>query len=311
MIQINMNTPATLDSVEDRALARLVESSLFQTYRSAFKLATGFTIELINASDEKACGQPAGDNSFCEQINKGGGCESCRRTHESLLESSGSRARAVECFAGFKEAAVPVRCGDEAVGFLRLGQIIEGSPNEDAFESVAEELKGSHSAAELKKLRTAHGQTPVMESERFVGCVTLLSAFALQLSEEISRIAIEDASSEPEAVSRAKQYVNAHLEDRITLEAVANHVHVSQFYFCKIFKQATGMTLTEFVNRRRVAWAKRKLLDPRARVTEIAYDVGYQSLSQFNRSFLRYAGESPTSFRTRGGTTEALRPAAA
>ena len=69
---IIMSTLTTLDSVEDRALARLAESSLFQTYRSAFKLATGFTIELVHASDADACSRPAGDNSFCEKINKGG-----------------------------------------------------------------------------------------------------------------------------------------------------------------------------------------------------------------------------------------------
>ena len=62
-------------------------------------------------------------------------------------------------------------------------------------------------------------------------------------------------------------------------------------------ERATGMTLTEYVNRRRIEWAKRKLLNPQARVTEVAYDVGYQSLSQFNRSFLKYVGESPSRFR--------------
>jgi AraC-like DNA-binding protein len=72
---------------------------------------------------------------------------------------------------------------------------------------------------------------------------------------------------------------------------------VSSFYFCKIFKKSTGMTLTEYVNRRRIEWAKRKLVNPQARVTEVAYEVGYQSLSQFNRSFLKYVGVSPTRFR--------------
>ena len=47
--------------------------------------------------------------------------------------------------------------------------------------------------------------------------------------------------------------------------------------------------------------AKRRLLDPSERITEIAYDIGYQSLSQFNRSFHRIVGESPTLFRKRMG----------
>ena len=59
------------------------------------------------------------------------------------------------------------------------------------------------------------------------------------------------------------------------------------------------MTFTEYVNRKRVEWAKVALLKPHARVTEVAFAVGYQSLSQFNRSFLKYAGESPTQHRKR------------
>ena len=57
------------------------------------------------------------------------------------------------------------------------------------------------------------------------------------------------------------------------------------------------MTLTEYVNRKRVEMAKRELLKPGAIITETALNVGYQSLSQFNRCFRRYVGEAPTQHR--------------
>ena len=136
-----------------------------------------------------------------------------------------------------------------------------------------------------------------MPVDQYKGAVTLLAAFGLQLSELLSRLIIEDSHSEPDIVTRAKQYVCTHLDEKVNLEDVANRACVSTFYFCKIFKATTGMTLTEYVNRRRVEWAKRKLLNPQARVTEVAFDVGYQSLSQFNRSFLKYAGVSPSRYR--------------
>ena len=63
--------------------------------------------------------------------------------------------------------------------------------------------------------------------------------------------------------------------------------------------RATGLTFTDFVNRARVEKAKRMLMKPAARITEVAYDVGFQSLSHFNRSFRRIADESPTEFRSR------------
>jgi AraC-like DNA-binding protein len=85
----------------------------------------------------------------------------------------------------------------------------------------------------------------------------------------------------------------------MALEEVSRHAGVSPFHFCKVFKRATGMTFTEFVNRARVEQAKRLLLKPQARITEVAYDVGFQSLSQFNRSFRRVTDTSPTEYRAK------------
>ena len=51
------------------------------------------------------------------------------------------------------------------------------------------------------------------------------------------------------------------------------------------------------MNRCRIDWAKRELLKPEARISEIAFLIGYQSLSQFNRSFARIVGLSPTLYR--------------
>jgi len=74
-------------------------------------------------------------------------------------------------------------------------------------------------------------------------------------------------------------------------------MHVSTFYFCKMFKRATGLTFTDYLGRVRVEKAKNLLLNPHLRVSEIAYTVGFQSLTHFNRVFRKLTGESPTDFR--------------
>jgi YesN/AraC family two-component response regulator len=50
-------------------------------------------------------------------------------------------------------------------------------------------------------------------------------------------------------------------------------MHVSTFYFCKIFKKATGLTFTEYLGRVRIEKAKALLLNPHLRISEIAYEV--------------------------------------
>ena len=102
---------------------------------------------------------------------------------------------------------------------------------------------------------------------------------------------------EPPSVTQAKNFVHAHAGERVTLRQTATHVNVSSHYFCKVFKQATGITFTEFVARVRVEKAKGLLSDPRLRITDVADSAGFNSISQFNRVFRRYAGNSPTAYR--------------
>jgi len=300
-------------SAEERAFAKLIDSSLYKTYRAAFLKATGIWITLTPADDEsELASMPASNQTdFCTLLNQGKGCQSCGQLHRSLVSEACDRPKTVHCFAGLRESAVPVWAGKRVLAILRFGQVLSAPPSGEQFAALIERLtsEGWNRAA-VGSLRTAYESISVVGEEQYSGCFTLINAFALHLSEELNRLLISEENQEPPTIAKAKQYVNAHLEDRITLESVAAHIGISPFYFCKLFKQAVGMTLTEFVNRRRVEWAKRKLANPNNRITEVAYDVGYQSLSQFNRSFLRYVGESPSQFRERNRSQGLIKAAA-
>ena len=98
-------------------------------------------------------------------------------------------------------------------------------------------------------------------------------------------------------IRRAKAFISGHYGDPVSLEEMARTVHVSTFYFCKMFKKATGLTFTDYLGRVRVEKAKNLLLNPHLRVSEIAYTVGFRSLTHFSRLFRKLAGESPSGFR--------------
>jgi AraC-like DNA-binding protein len=103
---------------------------------------------------------------------------------------------------------------------------------------------------------------------------------------------------EPAAIARAKDFIQENLTEPLPLALVAKEAGLSESHFCRVFRDSTGLTLTDYVNRRRIEWAKRELLKSGTRVSEIAFLIGYQSLSQFNRSFARVTGKSPTQFRS-------------
>ncbi|MDF1825189.1 MAG: helix-turn-helix domain-containing protein [Verrucomicrobiales bacterium] len=295
-----MNIEETRTLADERIFAKLNDSPFFQTYRKAFMDATGMGLSIIPADDDvQSDGGLFHQSEFCAKLNMnaGGSCAQCQHHRRMLKRELSDRIVTKTCFAGMRESLIPIRSGDRTFAYLITGEVFTTEPGQmpEVLRESFDELPVE--AGERKELKELWQVGRVMTKAQYEGTITLLAAFALQVSELLNRLLIEENNAEPEVVMKAKRYVNAHLEDKISLESVARHVGVSPYYFCKIFKQSAGMTLTEFVNRRRIEWAKRRLLNPQERVTEVAFDVGFQSISQFNRSFLKYVGQSPTRFR--------------
>jgi len=139
----------------------------------------------------------------------------------------------------------------------------------------------------------------VLTVRQYESVVSLLSIFAQHLAALSNQVLVQQATAESPIITRARAYIIEHQSEDLTLHGVAEAVHISAFYFCKLFKQATGLTLTEYLARVRVESVKQMLLNPHMRVSEAAYAAGFQSLSQFNRVFRRIEGESPTIYRDR------------
>jgi AraC-like DNA-binding protein len=129
--------------------------------------------------------------------------------------------------------------------------------------------------------------------------VRLLSFFAEQLSGLTNQIVVERQNAEPPLVQKARDYIDKHKMESLSLGAVAKAAGASVFHFCKVFHKATGLKFTDYVARVRLEDARTKLLNPNRRISEVAYDVGFQSLTQFNRMFKRVFGQSPSEFRKR------------
>ncbi len=277
-------------------------SALFTTYATAFEKLTGLALGLqaAHSQDPTTYANCCAQNRFCQLINGSSACQACQHAHVHILRAARDHVATSQCFAGLSETAVPVKLGKETVAYLRTGQSLTEPPNEAELDALTERLvEQGIPQKKLNDFRKAYQSSTVIPPESYQQIEKLLAIFSLQLSTLFNQLMLEKDRDEPEVVTKAKAYIREHLMDSLSLSTVADAVGVSSFYFCKIFKQATQMTFTEYVNRKRIECAKQALLQPYARITEVAFEVGYQSLSQFNRSFLKYTGESPSAYRKR------------
>jgi YesN/AraC family two-component response regulator len=147
------------------------------------------------------------------------------------------------------------------------------------------------------RLRTAYFATNVVPSKQLDSIIKLLSIFAQHLAMLSNQVVVQHEHSEPPVITRAKEFIHEHQAENLRLGHVAKAVNTSTFYFCKIFKKVTGINFTDYLSRVRIEKSKNLLLNPNLRVSEIAFEVGFQSLTHFNRVFKKILGQSPTEYR--------------
>jgi len=113
----------------------------------------------------------------------------------------------------------------------------------------------------------------------------------------------EAALSDP--VRQAMHYVETHMEEAISLQEVAGHVHLNGSYLSALFKEQCQMTFSEYVARRKLQKAKELLLKTNLPIAEIASRTGYQAVKYFNKVFKEYEGMSPGRYRSMRDGAEA------
>ncbi len=284
----------------DRGLIEaLISSKIFQDYERAFAEATGLPVALRAVESWQLPHHGHRNESpFCALIlETSRACASCLQVQEKLATGAAEHPHTVNCPAGLCDTAVPVRLGDRLIGFLQTGQIFRKTPTRAQFEHTLRLVKDWGVNVEPAKLERAFFNTRVVPNKQHEAVVKLLSIFAQHLSMLSNQVVLQQENVEPPVITRAKEYIQEHQTENLRLGHVAKAVNTSTFYFCKMFKKITGINFTDYLSRVRIEKSKNLLLNPNLRVSEIAFEVGFQSLTHFNRVFKKILGQSPTEYR--------------
>jgi len=291
---------ALRSEAENGELVRaLIGSTIFKEFAGAFTEATGLPLALVPVQYFQLPLKGARNEApFCALMSRQNRtCGECLNAQALAAQATGESPCTTVCYAGLCETAVPVKLGKRLIGFLRTGQVFQRKPSERQFQRVLKLLGSWGTKLDEDVLRTAFFETRVVSREQHASMVKLLTIFAEYLAILSNQTLIQRQNAELPMVARVKGFIREHYAEDLSLSQVAKVANTSPFYFCKLFKRATGLTFTKFLSRVRIEKSRSLLSNPQIRVSEVAYEVGFQSLTHFNRVFQKILGQSPTEWR--------------
>jgi AraC-like DNA-binding protein len=177
--------------------------------------------------------------------------------------------------------------------FLKLneGQAIK--------ELLAKSAKGIRFETDITMVEKLHSLSKMKELSSILSLLSLLQDLTEIPAENLCADSYHNVISKKfeTRINKVCTYIQNHYSESISLKQVSDLVFMSESNFCKFFKKATSTTFSDYLNDLRINEACHLLLYSEDTVSKIAQDCGFESLSYFNRIFLRKKQMSPTVFR--------------
>lgn len=278
-----------------RKLKELLEMKEFQR---DFELMSGMKLAFV---DELGLGDDLDFRAspLCAAMQTSdAGRAMCARTRHSLLAGVGDQPACASCDAGLTEAVVPLNISGIRAGYFLFGGSRTAIPDLHSLQKIRHLLRKNAIQIEDQSLEGLIGKAKEVPPEAMGAYQRMVLLVAKQIALKVTDQLAEPEAIMPQAVLKACGFIRAQaLVSDIQLGVVARHCGVSPGHLSRMFHHSTGLTFREYLAQVRVEHARALLRTTGRNVTEIAYDSGFQSLSQFHRVFLKAFGVSPGKMR--------------
>lgn len=133
-------------------------------------------------------------------------------------------------------------------------------------------------------------------------CTSLMHAVLIRVIQIVNRCLHTDGDvpevEEPNVLGRRiKSYIDQHYREPLTLQRIGEELHISPFYCAHIFKEMSGYSMMQYLNKRRIGEAQTLLINTRMSIVDIAGEVGYDNQSYFSAQFTKNIGLPPGQYR--------------
>jgi AraC-like DNA-binding protein/ligand-binding sensor protein len=277
----------------------LAESREFRQFFEIVRELTGIQVVLVDPADSrrKVLYQQETETPLCRLIHvQPDGLRACYAEDHRHLQQAVAERKGIYylCHAGLIDIVVPIYVRGAHVANMICGQVLPEPPSHERFQQLRRKLQ--HLQIPEKALWEAYFKSPSCPVGRIKTIIKLFSFFTEYFSEVGWRLK-QINQKEFLPVQCARQYIHDNFRKPLKLMEMAKAVFLSPGYLSSLFHHYTGLTITGYIQLTRVNAAKDLLVKTAERITDIAFDTGFNNLTHFNRTFRKITGYSPREYR--------------
>ena len=277
---------------------KLKELPELRDFQRDFEHLSGLRLLLV---DELGLGdgENCGFSPICGVLqDSAAGRAMCGRTRQGLLVQAAEQPACAMCDAGLQESAVPLRISGIPAGYFIFGGTLPQPPDRPSVQRARHLLRHHGVDIEEEQLRLFMAGSPLATPDNMQACQRIVHLAARQIAMKLTDQMVDPEAAMPPVVVKACGHIRARaMVEDLGLAGVARHCGVSEGHLSRLFHHATGLTFREYLTQVRVEHARALIMHTGRGITEIAYESGFQSLSQFHRVFRKAYGTSPGKLR--------------
>lgn len=195
--------------------------------------------------------------------------------------------------------------GDSESAIRQLDQLLEN------YRSIKEPIENVKVACLLissycfRLLSTSQPFAPEMEESQSAVYKQIQESKSIQLLADIlerlilscSRAVARSDRQPNYIVIECQKYIREHYNQNLSLQIIADHIHINSSYLSRLYKKVTGESIIDVINKYRIDMAKKLLRNPASKVFEVAEAVGIETPAYFTHVFSKYTGMSPKEYK--------------
>lgn len=258
-----------------------------------FNQISGMEIALLDNKLHTLFSQKCPIENFCSAIHKSAKClERCKLSDEECVKKARTSGEPVlyTCPFGIKEAVIPIVQNEKVSAYLLCSLGVENTPDADDF-SIEQALE---TCPTLDKSTLKHAISNIKHCDK-----KDLSAFFNILTAIGTHVSVNGQFMEqtPTIGELIKRFINQNISRKITLADLSYHIHYSKATLTQHFKKEFGISIVDYMTKKRIELSKKLLLSTDKPLSEISALCGFDDTEYFSRTFKKFNSLPPATWR--------------